>query len=102
MSQSLTLTKENVLHIAKLANLTLSEDQIEMYRKQLSETISYVENLKELDTSKVKPTSHSTNLKNVYFDDGTKNERLFSQEEALQNGKKTKKKMFVVERLVNQ
>jgi len=100
MSKTKDLTREEVLHIAKLANLTISDENIEMYRKQLSETISYVENLEELDTSEVEPTSHSTNLKNVFFKDGTKNERLFTQEEATQNAKNNKKGQFVVKRLM--
>jgi len=94
------LTIEDVLHIAKLANITLSKDNLEMYRKQLSETISYVENLGELDTKGVEPTSHATNHKNVFFKDGTKNERLFTQEEATQNTTVKKSGQFVVKRLM--
>lgn len=100
MSKSKDLSKEDVLHIAQLANLPISDDNIETYRKQLSETISYVENLDELDTSNVEPTSHSTNLKNVFFQDGTKNERGFTQEQATQNAKNVKQGQFVVKRLM--
>ena len=100
MPKTKDLTREEVLHIAKLANLTISDESVEMYRKQLSETISYVENLDELDISNVEPTSHSTNLKNVFFKDGTKNERLFSKDEATQNAKNIKKGQFVVKRLM--
>ena len=67
MGKQVILTKEDVLHIAKLANLPLDDASIEKFQKQLSETINYVENLDELDTKDVKPTSHSTDLKNVYF-----------------------------------
>lgn len=100
MSKTKDLTREDVLHIAKLANLSISDENIEIYRKQLSEIISYIENLDELDTSKVEPTSHSTNLKNVFFKDGTKNERLFTQEQATANAKIVKKGQFVVKRLM--
>jgi len=94
------LTKEDVLHIAKLANLTITDENVETYRKQLSETIKYVENLDELDTKDVKATSHSTNMTDVYFADGTKNERLLTEKEATQNAKNIKKNMFVVKRLM--
>ena len=100
MSKTKDLTHEDVLHIAQLANLPITDESVEMYRKQLSETISYVENLDELDTSNVEPTSHSTNLKNVFFKDGTKNERLFTQEQAMANAKIVKKGQFVVKRLM--
>ena len=100
MSKTKDLTRKDVLHIAKLANIPITDANVEMYRKQLSETISYVENLDELDTTNVEPTSHSTNLKNVFFKDGTKNERLFTQEQATANAKIVKKGQFVVKRLM--
>ena len=100
MSKTKDLTRQDVLHIAQLANLPITDANVEMYRKQLSETISYVENLDELDTTNVEPTSHSTNLKNVFFKDGTKNERLFTQEQAMANAKIVKKGQFVVKRLM--
>ena len=100
MSKINELTREDVLHIAQLANLPISDKHIEMYRKQLSETVSYIKNMSELDTKGVEPTSHSTNMTNVFFEDGTKNERLLLQEEATSNAKLTKKGKFVVKRLM--
>lgn len=100
MSKSADLTKKDILHIAELANLQIQDANIEMYRNQLAETIKYVENLEELDTANVEPTSHSTRLSSIYFEDGIENNRQFSQEEALQNAKNTKKKMFVVKRIM--
>ena len=100
MPKKKNLAKEDVLHIAKLANLSISDESLEMYRKQLSETISCVENLNELDISNIDPTSHSTNLKNVYFNDGAINERQFTQKEATQNAKNVKQGQFVVKRLM--
>lgn len=87
------LTKEEVKHIAKLANLTLSEKEVEIFSSQLSETISYVEKLNELQTENVSPTSQTTGLKNVFRED--KVTPFFSQEQALGNAKKTHKGYFV-------
>ena len=81
------LTHADVLHIAKLAKLSLTEAEVEKFKKQLEDTINYVENLDELDTKEVKPTSHSTDVTNVYFEDGTENKRLFTTDEALKNAK---------------
>ncbi|MFA9288421.1 MAG: Asp-tRNA(Asn)/Glu-tRNA(Gln) amidotransferase subunit GatC [Weeksellaceae bacterium] len=103
MSKSLhtPLTNADVLHIAKLANLTLTEAEVEKFKKQLEDTISYVENLDELDTAKVEPTLHSTNVNNIYFEDGTENKRLFTTDEALKNAPtQPKKKMFTVKRIM--
>ncbi|HRN70236.1 MAG TPA: Asp-tRNA(Asn)/Glu-tRNA(Gln) amidotransferase subunit GatC [Candidatus Woesebacteria bacterium] len=100
MGKHTDLTKADILHIAKLANLSLTDIEVEKYIIQLTETIHYVENLDQLDTNDVEPTSHSTNVSNVFFEDGTKNERGFTQEEALQNAKNTKNGQFVVKRIM--
>ena len=101
MAKNVDLSKADILHIAKLANLTLSKKEVEKYLGQLSETIKYVENLDELDTKNVSPTSHSTNANNVYFEDGKENKRLFSQDEALKNSKNKKNGQFVVKRIMD-
>lgn len=97
-----TLHKKDVEHLAKLANLQLSEKEIETFAEQLTQTLSYVENLNELDTKDVKPTDHTTNQVNIYFEDGAENTRQFSQEEALKNAKATKNGYFVVSRIMEE
>jgi aspartyl-tRNA(Asn)/glutamyl-tRNA(Gln) amidotransferase subunit C len=74
------LEKKDILHLAKLANLQLSDAEVDKYLNQLEQTLEYVENLKELDTKDVMPTSHATQVENVYFEDGTKNERALHYE----------------------
>ena len=69
---SKNLSKDEVLHLAKLAGLTLSEEEIEKNAGQLAETIEYIKNLDELDTAKVKPTNSVVDLSNVTFEDGSK------------------------------
>ena len=100
MSKINELTREDVLHIAQLANLPLSEESIEKYQKDLTETLHYVENLDELDISKTEASSHTTDLQNVFFEDGTKETRKFTQEQATQNAKNIKNGQFVVKRLM--
>ncbi len=53
----MTLTQQEVEHIAKLARLELSEEQKELYREQLSAILDYVAKLRELDTRDVPPTA---------------------------------------------
>ena len=53
----MTLTLQEVEHIAKLARLELSEEQKELYREQLSAILDYVAKLRELDTKDVPPTA---------------------------------------------
>jgi aspartyl-tRNA(Asn)/glutamyl-tRNA(Gln) amidotransferase subunit C len=94
------LTKENIVHLAKLANLKLTDEEIEKFKDQLGETLHYVENLHELDTKNVTPTNHTTNSKNVVFEDGEKCTRQFTQEEALKNAPQKKGNFFYVKRIM--
>ncbi len=51
----MTLNKEEVIKIAKLANLSLTEDEINSYAKDLNQILNYVEQLQELDTKDIEP-----------------------------------------------
>ncbi|HEX7974758.1 MAG TPA: Asp-tRNA(Asn)/Glu-tRNA(Gln) amidotransferase subunit GatC [Anaerolineales bacterium] len=53
----MSLTIEEVEHIAKLARLELSEAEIRLYREQLSAILEYAARLQRLDTSAIQPTS---------------------------------------------
>jgi aspartyl-tRNA(Asn)/glutamyl-tRNA(Gln) amidotransferase subunit C len=49
------ISREDALHVAALAHLELSEAEVETYRRQLDEILSYVEKLNELDTTQIEP-----------------------------------------------
>jgi aspartyl-tRNA(Asn)/glutamyl-tRNA(Gln) amidotransferase subunit C len=70
-----TLSKDEILHLARLAKLELTEDEIEKYREQLGETIEYVKNLDELDTKNTPPTNSVVDLKNVTLKTARKTRR---------------------------
>ena len=63
------LKKQEVKHIAELARLALSEDELKIYGKQLSDILAYVDELKEIDTANVELTAQVTGLKNVFRED---------------------------------
>lgn len=65
----MNLSKEEVIKIAKLSRLALSEAEIIKFQKDLSAILTFVEQLKKVDTSKVKPTSQVTGLTNVKRND---------------------------------
>jgi aspartyl-tRNA(Asn)/glutamyl-tRNA(Gln) amidotransferase subunit C len=94
------LNKDDILHLARLSKLQLTDEEIEKYWKQLEETVEYVDNLNELDTSKVEPTSQTTNLTNVTYEDGIENKQGLTQEEAMSNAKNKKDGYFVVKRIM--
>jgi aspartyl-tRNA(Asn)/glutamyl-tRNA(Gln) amidotransferase subunit C len=52
------LDREQVLHVARLARLELSDDEVEKMRVELSDVLAHVEKIRELDLSDVLPTSH--------------------------------------------
>jgi aspartyl-tRNA(Asn)/glutamyl-tRNA(Gln) amidotransferase subunit C len=63
------ISKQEVEHVAKLARLELSAQEKEKLTQQLSNILTYVEKLNELDTKGVEPTSHVLDIKNVMRDD---------------------------------
>lgn len=63
------LSKEEVKKIAKLARIDLTEAEVEKFQKEISSVLDYVENLKEVDISGIKPMSHSIQLDNVARED---------------------------------
>ncbi len=86
--------KINVKHIAKLANIPLTDSEAEKLKKELEATLKHVERLNEIDTSKVTGTNEVTEAINIFREDEAK--PSLSQKEALKNAKKTYNGFFVV------
>ncbi len=59
------IDREQVLHVAKLARLQLSEQEVERMASELSGILEHVEKISELDLEGVEPTSHVIQLENV-------------------------------------
>ena len=64
------LSREEVLHIALLARLGLTEDETDRLREQLSNILENFEVLRRIDTTGIPPTAQSIDLQNVVRDDG--------------------------------
>ena len=65
----MALERAEVEHIAALARIGLTEDEIETYREQLSNILEQFELLRQLDTQSVIPTGHAVDLDTVMRDD---------------------------------
>ncbi|ASS88999.1 MAG: Asp-tRNA(Asn)/Glu-tRNA(Gln) amidotransferase subunit GatC [Bacillaceae bacterium] len=63
------ISKEQVKHVAHLARLAITEEEAEMFTNQLDAIITFAEQLNELDTENVQPTSHVLDMKNVMRED---------------------------------
>jgi len=59
------IEREQVLHVARLARLRLTDDEVERMAGELSKILEYVETMNELDLEGVEPTSHVVDLTNV-------------------------------------
>jgi aspartyl-tRNA(Asn)/glutamyl-tRNA(Gln) amidotransferase subunit C len=59
------IEREHVLHVARLARLRLSDDEIERMTGELSSILDHIEKISELDLDDVEPTSHVVALENV-------------------------------------
>ena len=63
------LTREDVLHIALLARLGMTDAEVEKFREQLSTILENFEILQQVDTTDIPPTAQSITLQNVVKDD---------------------------------
>ena len=92
------ITIKEVEHVANLARLTFDEKQKEKLAEQLAEILDYIEQLNELDTDSVQPTSHAIPVKNVVRPDVVK--ASLTQDEALSNAPSNVDGLFEVPKIV--
>lgn len=90
------ISKEEVKHIANLAKLPLTEEQLEKFTGQFQSILDLISKLNLLDTADTKPTFQVTGLTDVFRDDVVDESRTLSQTEALKNAKRTHNGFFVV------
>ncbi|MCS7202057.1 MAG: Asp-tRNA(Asn)/Glu-tRNA(Gln) amidotransferase subunit GatC [Dictyoglomus sp.] len=83
---------------AHLARLNLTEEEEELYSKQLEEILNYFQKLQELDTSNVEPMAHVLPLNNVWRDDVVK--ESMEQELILKNAPEVENNCFKVPKIV--
>jgi aspartyl-tRNA(Asn)/glutamyl-tRNA(Gln) amidotransferase subunit C len=77
------ISRDEVLHVARLARLDLTEEEIERFREQLNAILEAVGKVAELDLSDVEPTDHPLDLVNVWAEDEPR--PSLTVEEALAN-----------------
>ena len=79
----MAITREQVLHVAALAQLGLSEEEVTRFESQLSAILESVGKIAELDLEDVEPTSHPLDIVNAFGEDVP--EPCLSLEDALAN-----------------
>ncbi|MBF0517627.1 MAG: Asp-tRNA(Asn)/Glu-tRNA(Gln) amidotransferase subunit GatC [Nitrospirae bacterium] len=92
------ITQQDVTHIAALARMRLSADETAALGRQLSDILSYIEKLNELDTTDIEPTSHILPLQNVYRQDEI--EPPLPRQEALLNAPDKTERFYKVAKII--
>jgi aspartyl-tRNA(Asn)/glutamyl-tRNA(Gln) amidotransferase subunit C len=90
----LPLTPEEVTHIARLARVGLSDDDVSRFQDQLSQILDYFQRLQEVETENVPPTAHTLAMHNVMRDDEPK--PSFDKEDILANAPQREEDLFRV------
>ena len=83
MQQTTRLTTEEVRHIAQLARVGMTDDEIELMRDQLSDILAQFQALSRVDTGDLQPTGHSVDLLSVMREDVAR--PSFPREDTLAN-----------------
>jgi len=90
----MSLTIQEVEHIAELARLTLSPEEVEQYRDQLSAILDYAQSLKEINTDGILPTSSVLPDRSVLREDEVKTG--LTPDQVLKNASKKQDSQFKV------
>ncbi len=91
--------KIDAVHIAKLANLHLNDKEIKKLESQLESTLKYIDQLNEVETKNVEPTSQVTGLENVTREDIASTS--LTQEQATSNAKNIHNGLFKVKGILD-
>jgi aspartyl-tRNA(Asn)/glutamyl-tRNA(Gln) amidotransferase subunit C len=94
------LTREEVLHIARLARLAVTEEEVDRYVDQLSNLLEHFQVLQQVDTEGVPPTAQSVELRSVMRDDVI--EPSLTAEEVLSNAPRREDDSFRVKAVLEE
>jgi len=89
----------DIPHIANLARIELTDDEVTRFDSQLSQILKYVEKLKELDVSEVEPTAHAYPIFDIVRED-IADDKSFTAEEALSNAPAHTQNQFKVPKVM--
>jgi aspartyl-tRNA(Asn)/glutamyl-tRNA(Gln) amidotransferase subunit C len=95
-----TFTTADVQKIALLATIPITDKQADDLAQGFTKTMKVVDDLHAVDVTGVEPTNQVTGLENVFREDEIDTSRMFTQEEALKNGKRTHNGFFVVDQIL--
>lgn len=92
------ISKEELLHIAKLSDLEIKENEIEEYLKNLEDILNYTETIDKIDVSKLDETIGATEDYNVFRKDEVK--QFDNIEQMMENGPEVDRNMFKIPKVL--
>ncbi len=81
--EGMALSREEVLHVARLARVGVSEEDVSKFQQQLSQILDHFDTLSHIDTAELPPTTHTLALESVISPDQPRTS--LRQEDVLQN-----------------
>ncbi len=93
------ITKEEVVHVANLARLSLTDEEIEKFGKQMSAILEHASEVSKIDTRGVVPTSHPLKMENVLREDVVG--LSLTQEQALSGAPNAQEGRFMVPQILD-
>jgi len=94
------LSREEIKHIADLARLELTAEELTKYGEQLSAILSYIDQLQEVDVAGVEPTAQVTGLVNVWREDEPRDCPEAEREAALKEAPELEDRQVKVKRVL--
>jgi aspartyl-tRNA(Asn)/glutamyl-tRNA(Gln) amidotransferase subunit C len=88
----------DVAYVARLARLALTEDEAQIFQKQLNDVLKYAEKLRQVDVTGVDAAAHALPVFNVFRDDSPRD--WFKAKQALSNAPRQANGLFVVPKVV--
>jgi aspartyl-tRNA(Asn)/glutamyl-tRNA(Gln) amidotransferase subunit C len=88
----------DVAYVAKLARLSLTQAEAELFQKQLGNVLSFAEKLRDVDVTNVEPAAHAVPIFNVFREDVSSN--WLTTDEALSNAPRKAGNLFLVTKVI--
>ncbi len=96
----MSITRDEVAHLARLSRLALSDDELDHLAPQLGQILSAVAQVQEVAADGIPPTSHATGLTNVFREDSPR--PCLTPEQALDQAPAVEQQRFKVPRILGE
>jgi aspartyl-tRNA(Asn)/glutamyl-tRNA(Gln) amidotransferase subunit C len=88
----------DVAYVARLARINLTDEETELFQKQLGDVLKYAEKLREVEVSNVEAAAHALPIFNVFREDAPRD--CFTAQQALSNAPRQANGLFIVTKVV--